>query len=371
MICFLKRIYQKFLNYKKRYFFKDTLFQFGVEEIKVGKRELEFFFENYYKIPFIEFLEDLKFIIFSKNIFDFILKKGTDNWDLWYYLDFLTKEKIIKVKESGKLMLLEKKILEFMPKPREEEEIKKIIEKKIKRKIKEREPINFLFGREKIEGSLDQLPISQSSAIFLAKKILERLPLFENFLLVGDDDLISLILTMVEPKISCYVVDLDESLLNFILGFSKKFGLKIKARKGNVLKKEKIEKYFVGFLTNPAYTEEGIKNFLEFGIYQLTKDGGVVFLELGDEAIGNRLLFLQSFFAQKNLLLREAILEKIYYPEILLHKEDEIISGRFKKIAKKEIVQKAPRLGVTLFVFDFIPFEIKKTKFKKPMTAYL
>lgn len=365
---FLKILYLQFLDFRKKLFLKDSIFQFGVEKIKPKRKELTFFFENYYKVPFLEFLEDLKFIIFSKNVFEFILKKGSDNWDLWYYLEFLTRKKILKVKENGKSQILEKKILKFLPKPKEEEEIRKILEKKLKKKIKEKEPINFLFGREKIEGELDQLPISQDSAIFLVKKILERLPLYENFLLVGDDDLISLALTLTDPKISCFVLDIDDSLLDFVSNFSKKYNLKIKTRKANVFKKEKIQEYFVGFLTNPAYTLEGVKKFLEFGINQLSEDGGVVFLEMGDEAIGNRMLFLEEFFAKNQLLIREAILGKIFYPQFLLHKEDEIISKRLEKIIK---IKKAPRLGVTLFIFDFIPFQVKKKEFSQKIIAYL
>lgn len=365
---FLKKLYRHFLVFKKKHFFKDSFCQLGVEKLQPTKKDLSFFFDNYYKISFLEFLCDLKFIIFSKNVFDFILKKGSDNWDLWYYLEFLTKNKIIKVKNNGTPTLLEKEILNFLPKPKDEEEIKYSIEKKLKTKIKEKEPINFLFGRKKINAALDQLPISQGSAIFLVKKILERVPLFENFLFVGDDDLISLVLTIVEPKIHCLVADLDDELLSFIFNFSQKFKLKIEVEKRNILKKEKIKKYFVGFLTNPAYTEEGIKKFLDFGIYQLNQDGGVIFLEMGDEAIGNRLLFLQDFFAEKQLLLREAVLGKIYYPQILIHEEDRIISKRIKKITK---ANKEPRLGVTLFIFDFLPFPVKKKNFSKEIIAYL
>lgn len=85
---------------------------------------------------------------------------------------------------------------------------------------------------------------------------------------------------------------------------------------------------------------------------------------MGDEAIGNRLLFLQDFFAKKGLLLREAILGKIYYPQILIHEEDHIISKRIKKITK---AINEPRLGVTLFIFDFLPFPVKKKIFQKKL----
>jgi len=363
---FLEKLYQKFLNFKKKLFFKDSFFQLGVSELKIGKKELNYFFENYYKLPFFEFLSDLKFILFSKHPYEFILKKGSDNWDLWYYLEFLKREKVLKVEKNGKVSLLKKEILEFLPKPKRKEEIKEILEKKLKKKVKEERPISELFERKKITPELDQLPLSQGSVLFLAEKILERISNFYPFLLVGDDDLLSLTLCLVQPKLKAKVIDLDDDLLSFIESFSKKFNLKIETQRVDITKKSKPLGRFSGFLANPAYTEEGVKEFLNFGISNLKNEGGVVFLVLGDEAIGNRMLFLEEFFAKKQLLLREAIVGKIFYPQVILHEEDRVIEERLKEFGQNPI-----RLGTTLFIFDYIPFKIKKTKFKKPMIAYI
>jgi hypothetical protein len=363
---FLEKLYQKFLNFKKKFFLKDSFFQLGVSQLKIGKKELNYFFENYYKVPFFEFLSDLKLILFSKNPSEFILKKGSDNWDLWYYLEFLKREKILRIESDRKVILQKKEILEFLPRPKNKEEIKKTLEKKLRKKVKEERPISELFGREKITPELDQLPLSQGSVLFLAEKILERISNFYPFLLVGDDDLLSLTLCLTEPKLKVKVIDLDNNLLSFIENFSKKFNLKIETQRVDITKKKKLSGRFCGFLANPAYTEEGVKQFLDFGISNLKEEGGVVFLVLGDEAIGNRMLFLEEFFAKKQLLLREAILGKIFYPQVILHKEDRIIEERLK-----ELNQEPVRLGATLFIFDYIPFKIKKIKFKKPMIAYI
>ena len=366
MKYFLKNFYLKFLRFRKNLFLKDSFFQLGVNNLKITKKELNDFFENYYKIPFFEFLSDLKFILFSKNPFEFILKKGSDNWDLWYYLEFLKKEEVIRLKSNGEIVLSKKEILKFLPKPKNKEEIGAILEKKLKKKIEKEKTISELFKREKATPELDQLPLSQESVLFLAEKILERVSNFYPFLLVGDDDLLSLTLCLAEPNLRVKVIDLDKELLSFIGNFAKKFKLKIETQRVDITKKLKISGKFSGFLANPAYTEEGVKEFLNFGISNLSKDGGVVFLVLGDEAIGNRMLFLEEFFAKKQLLLREAIVGKIFYPQIILHKEDRIIEERFKEFKKIPI-----RLGATLFIFDFIPFKIKKIKFKKPMIAYI
>jgi hypothetical protein len=363
---FLKTLYQKFLKFKKNLFFKDSFFQLGVEHLQIKKNILSLFFDNYYRVPFFEFLSDLKFILFSKNQSEFILKKGSDNWDFWYYLEFLKREKILKVEKNGKVNLLKKEILEFLPKPKRKEEIKRILEKKLRKKVKEERPISELFEREKITPELDQLPLSQGSVLFLAEKILERISNFYPFLLVGDDDLLSLTLGLIEPNLKLKVIDIDNNLLSFIEHFSKKFNLKIETESVDITKKKKLSGRFCGFLANPAYTEEGVKQFLDFGISNLKEEGGVVFLVLGDEAIGNRMLFLEEFFAKKQLLLREAIVGKIFYPQVILHKEDSIIEERLKKLNQEPV-----RLGATLFIFDYLPFKIKKIKFKKPMIAYI
>ena len=96
-----------------------------------------------------------------------------------------------------------------------------------------------------------------------------------------------------------------------------------------------------------------------------------MFLEIGDEAIGHRFLFLQEFFAKENLLIREVLANKIYYPYVSLHKEDKVISERLFKIIDKKFVENSPKLGASLYIFDYIPFPVKKVKFKKSIYSYL
>lgn len=146
-----------------------------------------------------------------------------------------------------------------MPKPQTEKEIKEKIEKKLKVKVKKRDFVVDLFKKFqafKVKSGFDQMPISQGSAIFVVRKILEKMPFNNRFLFIGDDDFISVILTLVSPKIECLVVDIDDQLLNCINSLASQFNLKIKTKKIDLTKNKKpvLGGKFTGFLTNHLST---------------------------------------------------------------------------------------------------------------------
>ena len=371
----LKKLYKKFLNFDRYYFFLDAKkYSSSLKGLRLSNKILARFYENYEKIPFLGFLKNIKIILYSKNVFEFILKNSVEDWDLWDYLKFLEKERIIKVKKNGEVSLLKKEIENVIPRPRTEDEIKKEIEKKLKTRIKKGEPVINVFKKFKdfvVKARWDQMPISIDSAIFVVKKILDYLPLNKKFLFIGDDDFISVILTLANPKIECTVIDIDEQLLECINFLSSKFNLKIETKKVDIRKKKSLGEKFIGFLINPTYTEAGVKEFLKFGILQLGKDGGTVFLEVGDESIGNRFLFLQEFFVKNNLILEELIKGKVYYPYIELYEEDKEIFRRLSRMIDKKIIKKSPKLGASLYIFHYLTKRPKRVKFKKPIYAYL
>ncbi|GAI54261.1 unnamed protein product, partial [marine sediment metagenome] len=95
---YLKNLYEKFLKAEKEYFFIDTKkHSTSLKDLKLSGKVLNDFYKNYYKIPFLSFLKNVKQIIYSKNAFDFIAKEASEDWDLYRYLKLLTSEKIIKV----------------------------------------------------------------------------------------------------------------------------------------------------------------------------------------------------------------------------------------------------------------------------------
>jgi len=347
--------------------------------LKLSDKKLGEFFDNYYKIPFLSFLRDIKDIIYSKTAYDFVLSNSSEDWKLWPYLKFLEKERIIKVKKSGIVSLLKKDIIKVIPKPQTENEIKEKIKKKLKTRVEEEESVVNLFKKFrdfKTKAKWDQMPISQGSAIFVTKKILEKIPLNKKFLFVGDDDFISVILGIVEPNIESLVIDADEELLNCLNILAKKFNLRIETRKIDIRKEKAPHQNFgggfIGFLTNPVYTEAGVKEFVKYGKEQLGEDGGIIFLEVGDEAIGNRFLFLQDFFTKNNFIINEIITEKVFYPYIELYREDKEILKRLSSVGIDEkVIKNSPKLAASLWIFEYLPQKPERVKFKKPIYAYL
>lgn len=371
----LRKLYKRFLTFSRADFFLNAKkYSTSLNGLKLSNKILGEFYDNYYKVSFLTFLQKSKNIIYSKNVFDFIVKDFCEDWDLYPYLKFLEKEKIIEVKRNGKSSLLRKEIRKIIPPPQSEEEIKEKIEKKLKVKIKEREPVIVLFKKFqdfKVKREWDQMPISQDSAIFLVKKILEYLPLNKKFLFIGDDDFISVILTIADPNIECQVIDIDDQLLTCINNLAFKFNLKIETKKVDLRKEKILEEKFVGFLTNPVYTESGVREFVKFGKNQLSKEGGIGFLVVGDESIGNRFLFLQDFFTKNNLIIRELSRGRIFYPYIELYEEDKEIFRKLALMVDKKVIKSSPKLGAALYIFKYLPSRPKRVKFKTPIYAYL
>ncbi|XOB41368.1 MAG: bis-aminopropyl spermidine synthase family protein [Candidatus Nealsonbacteria bacterium] len=372
---FLRKLYRRYLKFEKQSFIIDAKkHSTSLKRMKLSDKILFEFYDNYYKIPFLSFLENVKTIIYSKSVFDFITKELSEDWDLWRYLKFMTDEKIIKVSKTGRVFLLKKEIEEIIPKPQTSQEIKRKLERKLNIKIKEKEPVINLFEKFQdfsVKAKWDQMPISAESAIFIVEKILKHISKNKKFLFVGDDDFISVILTLVEPNIECLVIDIDKELISCINNLASRFSLKIQAKEVDIRKQKFLGEKFVGFLTNPVYTEAGVKKSLMFAKNHLGKDGGIGFLEVGDEAIGKRFLFLQEFFAKNNLIIDELITNKIYYPHIMLYKEDKEIFKRLSSMINKKIIRKSPKLGASLYIFEYIPFKPKKIKLKKSIYAYL
>lgn len=365
----LKKLYLKFLKFRQEYLTKDVQFWFGVEKMKPSQNQIKKRIRSYELESFLNFLKNVKDIIYSENVLDLVLIWSTDQWPLYYYLQFLKNEGLISFKKNGRVKVLRKEFLKIFPQKRNENEIREIVEKKLKMKLPLEAPANFPFKTE-ILAQYDQLPISISSTIFVVKKILEYLPLNKKFLFVGDDDLISIYLSLVEPSLESLVIDIDEELLEKIRELAKKFNLKIETKKLDIIREEKLKENFIGFLTSPVYTFEGVKGFVNFGVNQLGKEGGYGFLNLGDEAIGNRILFLEKFFFEKNLKFEAVISRKVYYPWRITHPEDEVMFKRLSEFFDEKIIKKAPFIGASLWIFNYIPFKIPKPK-KQPFYAYL
>ncbi|MFH1509939.1 MAG: bis-aminopropyl spermidine synthase family protein [Candidatus Nealsonbacteria bacterium] len=365
----LKKLHQKYLRYSKESFLADANIWVGTEAEKLSKKDLERIYDNYERKSFNHLFKKIKDIIYLKNLFDFSLIHSTENWVLLKLITFLEKEKVISVNKLGKIKVLEEELFNLMPKPLSVGEIKKRVEKKIGKKINLLEPTSKIFGT-KILAEYDQMPISNSSAIFLVEKILKTIPFKKRFLFVGDDDMVSLFLCIADPGIECLVTDIDTNLLKKISRIAKKYNLKITTQKVDIRKVKSLGGGFGGFLVNPSYNYEGVKKFVEFGVSQLGKEGGFAFVEIGDESIGNRFLFLEEIFAKNNLIIRELSVGNIFYPWTSVHGEDKVLIDRLSKFFDKDLIKSNPKLAASLWLFEYIPFKVKKPK-KQSIYAYI
>lgn len=360
-----QKLYREYLNFSRNNFFRNYLLWFGSK--KIPKQRVLDIFNSYYKPSFFSFLNDIRFILYLKNPFNFVLKEADDRWAFFEILDFLVKKGMIRTK-NNRIIILNKNFLKDLPPVLSEREIKKRLEKKLGRELEEKEPVNRLF-RTKVKKSYDQLPISVSSAIFLTRKILERLPFNQTFLFLGDDDFVSLFLTLSCPQLEVLVIDIDRDLLAKIRELRGKFKLKIGLRRIDLTNPVKLGE-FTGFLTNPPQNYFGIKKFVSFGLKNLGKNGGSVLVEITDENIGNRYLLLQKFFNSKNLIIEEVITEKLYYPYFSLHQEDEFIDGQLKRYFSEKFIKNQVKEGIDLWVMEYYPWKIKEPQ-KGKLFEYL
>lgn len=368
-MIYLKNIYKRYLHFQKDNFLRNSGKWFGVKEI--NSKTQNDVFENYYKNSFFAFLTSFKNLLCYENAFDFVKEGWGDNWEFENLISFLKSEKLIEIKGS-KVTLTNKKLWELIPQVKNEEFISSTIEKKLKVKINPTNPAPVLFTDDfQPKAEWDQMPISQESALFCVKKIIEYLPLKKTFLFVGDDDFLSVYLGLVIPDVESFVIDGDENLLSSVNKLAKKFNLKIKTKKVDTRKKEIMKGEFTGFLCNPPYTEKGIKSFVKYGMSHLGKNGGTAFLTIGDECIGNRMFFVEDFLLKQNLLTRELISGKISYPYLDLHSEDKDISEKMKKHFNTDIIKRNPRLGADFWILEYLPFEIKRIKTDNSIYSYL
>ncbi len=365
-----KKIYNKFLDYEKKRFLEDSDGWLGV--VDVDKKTKQEIYNYYYKISFYKFLTNVKNLVYFEP-FNFIKDGWGDDWQLEVYISFLVKENLISVSED-KIKIKNKIFFKLIPEIKSEQQIKEIIEKKTKIKIKNNQPVtSFIknFTDFRIKEKWDQMPLSQSSIILSVKKILKYIPLKGKFLLIGDDDFLSVFLALTNNEIKPVVVDADKNLLDCIDEIAKKLNLNIETHLINIKQGKKLKNDFVGFLCNPPYTEKGIKEFLKYGIKQLSENGGNVFLIMGTESIGNRMFFLQKYFTDKKLLILETIVSRLFYPYLGLLKEDAKVFQKTNKYFSAQKIKKSPCLGADLWIFDYIPFKVKLIKSNQSIYSYL
>ena len=368
----LRSMYGRYNTFAENQYVADAHTFFNFSREKTDNATLRNAVRAYKLIPFFDFLRTVKHIAYAKNIFD-LIPQIQCLYKTLLFVEFLVKEGVIKVSRDGAITFLKKEWLPLFPMPKTEKEVRQAIETKLGIRIKENAPITDLFKKAgfSVTTAFDQAPISQGSAVFVVHKILANIPLTDTFLFVGDDDFISIMLGLADPSVSSVVIDADKGLLEALDSVAEEHSLRIRTELIDVRKLEQAKGTFTGFLCNPPYTEKGAEAFLKYGLRHLGKDGGFAFLELGNDAIDNRFLFLQKTFTRNGLLMEQAVREKITYPHLGTYEDYEFTNKRLAAFVDAAVVASQPELAATLYVFNYVPEPMKRIKTGQSIYAYL
>lgn len=364
----LEKIYEDFCEYQKERYVRESKNWFGAKNIKLSEKQRRNMFEMYYRYTFVEFWGYVRKIIYArKNVFDIVEKSDIELWDLSSILHFLSNDKIIKVRSNGKVVLLDKELKKYLTPLLTKEEIEKILSKKLKMRLStiKKKPVSvitkLILKKEfSYNAEYDQMPLSIESAVTIVERIVNKYPFYDGFLFVGDDDLISIMISLVIPGFSSIVIDIDENLLDNISELSKRIRAKIKTLQIDIKSGKKVSDNIMGFLANPPYTTKGVILFSKFGINHFGKRGGYAFIVFGDESIGTKKLFIQEFFTKNNLIYEEIVNEKIGYPYNKLHKEDVENLELIERLGvSKSVIKSSYQLGAYLHILKYIPWKVK------------
>ena len=369
---YLHGLYRRFLSFEE-----DKILEYitlSNPHLKLTRRNFKNIYNSYYRPSFYSFLKNIRHVIYSSSLFEPVVKEGK-GWEwLLNYIEFLVKEGIATIDGEGRGIILRNESLRsLLPPFYSEQDIQGIVENRTGRPV-DKGLVSDLFNdiyRFSPRPGFDQGPISQESALFVVKKILDEIPARGNFLFIGDDDFLSVLINMIDPEIKPVVVDIDKSLLQGIDAICERYNLSVTTIKGDI-RKESVQGFrFMGFHVHPPYIEGAIKKFIDYGLKHLSVDGGIVSLIVGDLAIGNRYLHLQKYFSWRQLLLREYVKGKIYYPCKALYREEEVTRERFSVYFHKDVIDNGYVLGAGYYLFDYIPFKVERIRTGKALYQYL
>ncbi len=131
----------------------------------------------------------------------------------------------------------------------------------------------------------------------------------KSFLLVGDDDLLSIALALTGLPLRITVLDIDERLGEYIGKVSKEYKLEIEYRRydvSNPLPKDLVGEFDV-FSSEPLETVSGLKAFLSRGIACL-KENGIGYVGLSTaEASRKKWMIVEKMLLQMNCMITDVI----------------------------------------------------------------
>ncbi len=361
---YFKKLYEEYKKYAKEFFERNYINWTGNK--KLPKHKIEDIFFSFKLATFFNFLDKIRTLYFTNDIFELIKKYNENVWLGYEILSFLLYKNIVRIK--NKRIIFNERFDSFFIKPMSEEEVVKRLKEVLGSGINLNKSVLYNLNPKsefKWKTKYDQIPISTKSAITIISKISYYFPAKLNFIFIGDDDFISIPLKLI-LDIPVSSLDKDEEILNEVEKLSKKFNVVVNTIKADVRKKKNI-KNFYGCYMNPPYNLPGSTKFLEFSSKILSKDGGAAFLILGNEALEKRYIHLQKSISNLGFIIREIIPSKISYEFYLHYKEDSIIYEKMKELNFELIGKEA--IFAALYVLEFVG-KVKKIPHEKNIYSY-
>ncbi|MEM5815236.1 MAG: bis-aminopropyl spermidine synthase family protein [Candidatus Aenigmatarchaeota archaeon] len=363
----LERLYDEFLDFYLVEYKRITPKRFGIDKIKnLSTKLIEDVYWNYERKSFFNFSLILRDFWFYSDPFIVMKKFNLDIEPILVFLKFLKRSKIARIGSNKVKFNID--FSSIFIKPSNKDEIIRIIEKRFGGINLNKSVLENIGYRYSWKENFDQIPITLRSAILVSSEITKYFPFNTSFLFIGADDFIYFILKSINPKMEISVLDIDKNLITLIEEISKHLGLSFEFLNMDI-RDGVLKKKFLGTFCNPPYTLDGIVSFLSFSSSAISKKGGVNFLIFGDECIGNRMLFLQSFFSRKNLIIRKIISRKISYIFQNIYKEDRLMEKISRAVGLE--LRNREYISASLYVLEKIPFKVKKIKINGEIYSYL
>ena len=360
---FFRKLYEEYRSFEKDFFLENYRYWVGNENVSLNKARNGI----YAKIKtFLCFLDFLRTIYYSGDIFEAIKKHNEDIWFGYEILSFLLNKDLIKIK-NGRVIFKES-FDEFFIKQLSEAEIIRKLKRKLKRKLELEKPMLYNLvpnSRFKWKSKYDQIPITTKSAISILSKISQYYPIKASFAFIGDDDFLSIPFSIIF-NIPTFSLDKDKSLLSEVEGISKKLGLNIKVIEADFVRTKKVENFY-GCYTNPPYNYFGPLKFLSFILHSLEKEG-IVFMVLGSDMVGRRFVHLQKEIANLGFSIKEIFPSSVSYRFHLHHKEDELIYKKMKSLGID--IKEKETLFASLYVLEHVG-NVKKVSRTSNIYSYV
>lgn len=219
-----------------------------------------------------------------------LTKKGVKaiGKDSWNYVDSSCHHC------SGKGILLDEKFQRIV------DEFKNIV------KDRPAPSINFFQGYMREEDVVSRAALMHRYGDLRNKKII----------LIGDDDLLSIVLSLTGLPARICVLDADERLGNFLKKVNREQGFEIEFKKYNV--KDPLPKDMTGafdtFSSEPLESASGLKAFVTRGVSCLRENGAGYFGLTILEASLKKWLLIERLLAKMNCVITDIIRDFSRYP---------------------------------------------------------